>query len=141
MQPARAAHQSAWTHRRRNRHEAIFVAYRIFTKKSVTTMGMRKCYPAALVLISWLLMLPPPIFPPVKDASGNYKMNSAMPLSQWLTFQKFQSEEACKAKLKGAPSFYRCISSDDPALKKKAATAAGAPSTSTMTGAVGGHMQ
>ena len=104
-------------------------------------MGMRKCYPAALVLISWLLMLPPPIFPPVKDASGNYKMNTTVPLSQWLTFKTFASEEACKAKLKQAPSFYRCISSDDPALKKKAAAAAGAPSTSTMTGAAGAHMQ
>jgi hypothetical protein len=119
----------------------FFVAYRIFMKKSVTTMGMRKCYTAAIVLISWLLMLPPPIFPPVKDSSGHYKMNNTAPLSQWLTFKTLPSEEACKAQLKKVQPFYRCISSDDPALKKKDAAATGAPSVSTMTGAAGAHMQ
>jgi hypothetical protein len=105
-------------------------------------MGMRKCYPAALVLISWLLMLPPPIYPPVKDASGNYKMNTSVPLSQWLTFKTFASQEACEAKLKKAPSFYKCVSSDDPALKKPhGPAAAGAPSISTMSGAAASHMQ
>jgi hypothetical protein len=103
-------------------------------------MGMRKCYPVALVLISWLMMLPPPIFPPVKDASGNYEMNTTAPLSEWLTFQTLPTLDACKAKLKKAPSFYRCISSDDPALKKSGAPAsAAAPSVSTVSGDAGSH--
>ncbi|MGH7925804.1 MAG: hypothetical protein ACREQH_14565 [Candidatus Binatus sp.] len=102
---------------------------------------MRKCYPVALVLISWLLMLPPPVFPPAKDAAGEYKMNTAVPMSQWLKFKTFKSEDGCKARLKKMPSFYKCVASDDPALKKPAPGAAGAPSTSTLSGAAGGHMQ
>jgi hypothetical protein len=101
---------------------------------------MRKCYPAALVLISWFLMLPPPVFPPVKDSSGNYKMNTTAPMSQWLKFKTLESEEACKAQLKKMQRFYKCVSSDDPALKP-APAAAGAPSISTVSGAAGSHMQ
>ena len=101
-------------------------------------MGMRKCYPAAVVLISWFVMLPPPIFPPVKDASGNYKMNTTVPLSQWLKYKTVQSEAACKAELKQLQPFYKCIRSDNPALKKPVAKSA--PSTSTLSGAAGGHV-
>jgi hypothetical protein len=64
-----------------------------------------------------------------------------VPLSQWLTFKTFKSEEACKARLKTMQPFYKCVSSDDPALKKKAPAAAGAPSISTISGAAGSHMQ
>lgn len=85
-------------------------------------------------------MLPPPIFPPVKDASGDYAVNGKAPLSQWLTLKKLGSEGACKTELKTMPSFYRCVSSDDPKLKR-AARPKSAPSTSTAGGAVGSHMQ
>ena len=101
---------------------------------------MRKCYAAPLVLISWFLMLPPPVMPPVKDASGDYKMNTTAPLSQWLKFKTLKSEESCKAALKKVQPFYKCISSDDPALKAHA-PAASAPSVSTLSGAAAGHMQ
>ena len=104
---------------------------------------MRKCYATALVLISWYLMVPPPVFPPTQDASGNYKTNSAAPISQWRKLSKLESEDACKAqlKLKKTPSSYRCVASDDPALKASAPAAAGAPSTSTVSGAAASHMQ
>jgi hypothetical protein len=103
---------------------------------------MRKCYATALVLITWYLMLPPPVFPPVKDASGNYQVNSAAPISQWLTFKTLKSEAACKAQLKKMPSFYKCVKSDDPALKPRAAGASqNLPSTSTLSGAAASHMQ
>ena len=103
---------------------------------------MRKCYATAIVLISWYLMLPPPMFPPVKTAEGDFAVNSKAPLSQWLTLKKLNSQSECKAKLKTMPSFYRCVSSDDPALKKKtAAKPKSGPSTSTATGAIGSHMQ
>ena len=94
-----------------------------------------------MVLVSWYLMLPPPVFPPVKEASGNYKVNSAAPLSQWIKFKTFQSEDVCKAKLKKMPSFYKCIASYDTALKPAPHAAAGAPSVSTFSGAAAGHMQ
>jgi hypothetical protein len=97
---------------------------------------MRKCYATALVLISWYLMLPPPVFPPVKDASGEYKMNSAAPMSQWVKFKTLESEHACKAQLKEMPSFYKCVKSDDPALKPPAQAAAGGPSTGAGQGRV-----
>jgi hypothetical protein len=102
---------------------------------------MRKCCVPGLVLISWFLMLPPPVFPPVKDASGDYKMNSSAPLSQWLKFKTLKSESACEAQLKKMQPFYKCVASDDPALKSHAPPAAAAPSVSTVTGAAGGHMQ
>jgi hypothetical protein len=102
---------------------------------------MRKCYATAMVLMAWYLMLPPPVMPPVKDASGDYKVNSAAPMSQWLKFKTVKSEEACKAQLKKLLPFYRCVSSDDPALKAHVGAPAGAPSVSTMSGAAGAHMQ
>ena len=102
---------------------------------------MRKCYATALVLISWYLMLPPPVYPPVKDASGDFKMNTKAPLTQWITFKKLDTEAACKAKLKTVQPFYKCVSSDDSRLIKAEPKAAGAPTISTMSGAAGGHMQ
>ena len=102
---------------------------------------MRKCYATSLVLISWFLMLPPPVYPPVKEASGDYKMNITAPMSQWLKFKTLKSEGACKAQLKKVQPFYKCVSSDDPALKPHHPATAAAPSISTLSGAAGGHMQ
>ena len=94
-----------------------------------------------MVLMAWYLMLPPPVMPPVKDASGDYKMNSTAPLSQWLKFKTLNSKEACQAALKKVQPFYKCVSSDDPALKAHVPAPAGAPSVSTISGAAGAHMQ
>ena len=94
-----------------------------------------------MVLMTWYLMLPPPVMPPVKDAAGDYKMNSTAPMSQWLKFKTLNSEEACKAQLKKVQPFYKCVSSDDPALKAHVPAPAGAPSISTISGAAGAHMQ
>jgi hypothetical protein len=102
---------------------------------------MRKCYATALVLISWYLMLPPPVFPPVKDTSGNYQVNSSAPLYQWLKFKTFKSEDVCKSRLKKMPPYYKCIADYDTALKPPANAAAAAPSTSTAAGAAASHMQ
>ena len=100
---------------------------------------MRKCYATAMVLISWYLMLPPPVFPPVKDASGEYKMNTAAPMSQWIKFKTLKSEHGCKAQLKKMQPFYKCVASGDPALHSQ--TPAGAPSVSTISGAATSHPQ
>jgi hypothetical protein len=102
---------------------------------------MRKCYPTALLLISWYLMLPPPVFPPVQDAKGEYQMNATAPITQWLKLKTLKSEKECKTQLKKMPAFYRCFASNDPVLKSTPKTAAGAPSTSTMSGAAANHMQ
>jgi hypothetical protein len=96
---------------------------------------MRKCFATASILVAWFLMLPPPVFPPVQDSSGDYKVNSAAPIPQWLKLKTLDSEEACKAQLQKMPSFYKCIASYDTALKPHA-QAAGAPTTSTVAGAV-----
>lgn len=102
---------------------------------------MRKCYAMAIVLISWFLMLPPPIFPPVKNPGGDYAVNVKAPLSQWLTFKTFDSKSACNAELKKMPPYYRCVASVAPELKGAAAQPQPAPSTSTAAGAAGAHMQ
>src|SRR5258708_5084206 len=101
---------------------------------------MRKCYATAIVVMSWYLMLPPPMFPPVKTGSGDFEVNAKAPLSQWLTIKKLDSQGQCKAELKTKPAFYRCVSSDEPSLKAVAKPNA-APSTSTAAGAIGTHMQ
>jgi hypothetical protein len=100
---------------------------------------MRKYFAMAIVLTGWYLMLPPPKFPPVKTASGGYEVNANAPLSQWHTFKTLGSESDCKALLRTKAPYYRCVASDDPALKH--ASPKSAPSTSTAAGAVGAHMQ
>jgi hypothetical protein len=102
---------------------------------------MRKCYATPSVLIMWFLMLPPPVMPPVKDAGGDYKMNTAAPMPQWIKYKTYQTQPECNAVLTQMPSFYKCVASNDPALKKSAPAAAGAPSTATMSGAAASHMQ
>ena len=102
---------------------------------------MRKCYATSLVLISWFLLMPPPVFPPVKGASGDYKMNTTAPISQWLKFKTLKSEEACKAQLKKVQPYFKCVASDDPALMHHVPAPASAPSISTISGAAAAHMQ
>jgi len=102
---------------------------------------MRKYCALAPVLISWLLMFPPPVYPPVLDAAGRYKINTAAPMSQWIRVETLDSEDACRAVLKTKPRLHQCVASDDPSLKSPAQAAAGAPSTSTLSGAAGMHMQ
>ena len=102
---------------------------------------MRKCYAAALVLIMWFLMMAPPVMPPVKDAGGDFKMNTAAPMFQWIKFKTYQAQNDCETSLKQMPPFYKCVASNDPSLKKPAPAAAAAPSTATMSGAAASHMQ
>jgi hypothetical protein len=102
---------------------------------------MRKCYVTPLVLISWFLLMPPPVFPPVKSASGDYKMNIAAPISQWLKFKTLKSEQACKTQLKKVQPYFKCVASDDPALMHHVPAPASAPSISTISGAAAAHMQ
>jgi hypothetical protein len=102
---------------------------------------MRKCYATALLLIMWYLMLPPPVMPPVKDAAGDFKMNTAAPMFQWFKYKTYQTQAECNALLTQLPSFYKCVASNDPALKQPAPAAAGAPSTATMSGAASSHVQ
>ncbi len=102
---------------------------------------MRKCFATSLVLISWFLLMPPPVFPPVKSASGDYKMNTTAPISQWLKFKTLKSEEACKAQLKKVQPYFKCVASDDPALMHHVPAPASAPSISTISGAAAAHMQ
>jgi hypothetical protein len=106
----------------------------------LTGMGMRKCFSAAIVLMTWYLMLPPPIFPPVKQPNGDFAVNVKAPFSQWLTLKTFATQSQCKAELKHKQPYDRCVSSDEPSLKQIAKPEA-APSTSTAAGAIGTHMQ
>ena len=60
---------------------------------------------------------------------------------QWFKYKTYQTQDECNALLTQLPSFYKCVASNDPALKKPAPAAAGAPSTATMSGAAANHMQ
>src|ERR1700722_10504086 len=102
---------------------------------------MRKCYATSLVVISWFLLMPPPVFQPVKDPAGDYKMNATGPIPLCLEFKPLKSEQACKAQLKKVHPYFKCVASDDPTLKNRAPAPASAPSISTISGAAGAHMQ
>jgi len=78
--------------------------------------------------------------PPVKDTSGDYKMNSTAPLSNGSS-SKPSSPKKLRAALKKVQPFYKCIPSDEPALKAHVTAPASAPSISTLSGAAGAHMQ
>jgi hypothetical protein len=102
---------------------------------------MHKCCGLAAGLLAWFLMFPPPVYPPELDASGKYKINAAAPMSQWIRVQTLDTEDACRAELLKKPRLHKCVASNDPALNASAPAAAGAPSTSTLSGAAGMHMQ
>jgi hypothetical protein len=100
-------------------------------------LRMRLRHAAALVLVSWYLMVPPQVTAP-------YKVDTEAPLSSWKVYQKFDKAEECDkirssvlAKYEHTASapigsikkgtrafalqmtFAQCVSSEDPALKAK----------------------
>jgi hypothetical protein len=66
------------------------------------------CLPVVVVL-SWLMMMPPPKMPPVKNPAGNYEVNPAAPVINWMTFATYRNEAACRGDLKKMPSYFKCV--------------------------------
>jgi hypothetical protein len=78
---------------------------------------MKKCSITAVFALTWLMMMPPPKMPPVKDKSGNYEVNLSLPVSRWVVFSTYRNEAACRGDLKAMPSYFVCIDKNSPALK------------------------
>jgi hypothetical protein len=100
----------------------------LVVRLSANSMSMGLRHAAALALVLWYMMAPPPI-----GADGTiYSVDAEAPLTLWTMIATFSSDQEClQAKKKMQPSatnhvgpassdyvtalpFYRCISSDNP---------------------------
>ncbi|MGA9725516.1 MAG: hypothetical protein WBQ86_23870 [Candidatus Binatus sp.] len=71
----------------------------------------KHCLPV-VGLLTWLLMLPPPKLPPVKDAKGDYQVDLTVPVGKWITYATYRSESACRGDLKSMPDYFACVESE-----------------------------
>ncbi len=62
-------------------------------------------------LLTWLMMMPPPKMPPVKDSQGNYAVNLTVPVAKWIPYATYANEPACRGDLKGMPEYFVCVDS------------------------------
>ena len=87
---------------------------------------MNPRHAAALALVGWYLMAPPP-FP---HAKSPFALDDTRPLAQWKLINSFDTAAACKARstsIRDSPvdavaaigNAAQCIASDDPRLKGK----------------------
>ena len=82
----------------------------------------KRCLPV-IGLLTWLLMIPPPKMPPVKDANGDYEVDLTVPVANWLTYATYRNEPACRGDLKKMPDYFMCIESDRlPSLTRRSET-------------------
>jgi hypothetical protein len=72
---------------------------------------MKKYSLPVVGLLTWLMMMPPPKLPPVKDSQGNYKVDLTIPVSNWVTYATYENEPACRGDLKGMPDYFLCVDS------------------------------
>ena len=79
---------------------------------------MRKYCIPTIGILTWLMMMPPPKMPPVKDAHGYFEVDLTVPISKWLTFATYRNEAACRGDLKGKPNYFVCIDSQSSSLSK-----------------------
>jgi hypothetical protein len=90
---------------------------------------MKPCQAAALALVGWYMMMPPP------DPLDRLHANFDAPLSQWRISRAFDNAEDCNnfrdqwqdyakrknlsSRMQDAAAFSQCVASDDPRLKGK----------------------
>src|SRR5215469_2467321 len=72
---------------------------------------MKKHYLFVVGILTWLMMMPPPKMPPVKDSQGNYEVDLRVPVSKWITYATYRNEPACRADLKHMPEYFLCVDS------------------------------
>lgn len=90
---------------------------------------MKKHWLPVVGLLTWLMMMPPPRMPPVKDAKGDYEIDLRVPVGNWLTFATYRNEPACRGDLKKMPDYFMCVESERlPSLTRRSETyGAGVP--------------
>jgi hypothetical protein len=71
----------------------------------------KHCIPV-VGLLTWLMMLPPPKMPPVKDSHGDYAVDLTVPVANWLKYATYQNESACRGDLKKMPDYFMCVESE-----------------------------
>jgi hypothetical protein len=72
---------------------------------------MKKYSLPVVGLLTWLMMMPPPKLPPVKDSHGDYKVDLTVPVGHWMTYATYENEPACRGDLKGMPDYFLCVDS------------------------------
>jgi len=85
---------------------------------------MNKCSIAAVLALTWLMIMPPPKMPPVKSADGSYEVDLTKPITRWILFATYRNEAACRGDLKEKPSYFLCIDRNNPAFRAAAAAVA-----------------
>ena len=86
---------------------------------------MKKYSLPVVGLLTWLMMMPPPKMPPVKDSHGYYKVDLTVPVSNWLTYATYENEPACRGDLKGMPDYFLCVDSGRLSSLKRSSRASG----------------
>ena len=72
---------------------------------------MKKHSLAVVGFLTWLMMMPPPKLPPVKDSQGNYEVDLRVPVAKWITYATYRNEPACRGDLKHMPDYFLCVDS------------------------------
>jgi len=83
-------------------------------------MLMRKCPIAAMLALTWLMIMPPPKMPPAKDRNGNYEVDLAIPITKWIVIATYRNPAACRGDLKSKPHYFICIDRTNPAFRAAA---------------------
>jgi hypothetical protein len=73
---------------------------------------MKKLCLPALGLLTWVMLVPPPRFPLVKDPKGNYAVDVKAPIGNWLVFRTYRNPAACRGDLKDMPRYFVCADRD-----------------------------
>ncbi|MGC1342450.1 MAG: hypothetical protein WA854_08995 [Candidatus Binataceae bacterium] len=81
---------------------------------------MKKCSIAAMLALTWLMIMPPPKMPPVKDKNGNYEVDVTTPINKWILFATYRNQDACRGDLKSKPNYFICIDRTNPAFRAAA---------------------
>jgi hypothetical protein len=77
----------------------------------------KRCLPT-IGLVTWLMMMPPPKMPPVKDAHGYFEVDLTVPIRKWLTYATYRNEAACRGDLRRMPSYFVCVDALSSSLSK-----------------------
>ncbi|MFZ1887125.1 MAG: hypothetical protein WAU33_03785 [Candidatus Binataceae bacterium] len=83
-------------------------------------MPARKCSIAAMLAMTWLMIMPPPKMPLVKDKSGSYEVDLTTPINKWILFASYRNQAACRGDLKSKPHYFICIDRTNPAFRAAA---------------------
>lgn len=73
-----------------------------------------------MLAITWLMIMPPPRMPPVKNKDGSYQVDLTTPINRWIVFATYRNQAACRGDLQSKPHYFVCIDRTNPAFRAAA---------------------